>query len=430
MKIVVLNAGSGSQRVSFFNLPETQVVHSADGRDPDWEAALDATEPGQPVGRLNLTVRGGDGRRTIAGTVAREASVAERTEQLLTLLWRGQRAPLAGPDGIDVVGHRVVHGGPEFDGPVLLDGETEAAIQRFAAFAPLHNPNNLTGVRVARRLLGDATRQVAVFDTAFHRTLDAVATTYPGPHDWADRGVRRYGFHGTSFRWATERAAAMLGAGREAAGDLRLIICHLGGGCSLCATRGGRSVATTMGFTPLDGIAMSTRSGAIDPGILIYLLREGMNVDDLEYTLNRRSGLAGLSGLAGDTREVLPQADAGHPRAQLAWKVFVARLAEGVGAMLAALGERPHALVFTDVIGENEPRVRSDVAARFGFLGLKIDEAKNAAARGDSDVSAAGSAPRVLVVEAREAWQIARECHAWLCEGRQGGGLRLSSSGT
>ena len=307
---------------------------------------------------------------------------------------------------------RAAPGGPACAGAPRGDGHVEAAIERLAAFSPLHNRSNLEGVRVARGALGGDAPQFAVFDTAFHRTLSDAAATYAGPYAWREKKIRRYGFHGSSFRGANARAAQLLGRATDDP-ELRLVLCHLGGGCSLCATVGGRSVDTTMGFTPLDGIAMCTRSGAVDPGILLYLLREGMSVDELEKTLNQESGLKGLSGLPGDTRVIVPEVERGNVRARLAFDVFVHRLRAGIGAMLAALGgKRPDALVFTDGIAEDEPAVRAAACAAFGFLGLELDAAKNAASPPDADVATAGSAVRVLIVKARENWQIAREVHA------------------
>ena len=240
------------------------------------------------------------------------------------------------------------------------------------------------------------------------RSLEA-ASTYPGPFDWLKKGIRRYGFHGTSFRWASGQAARLLK--RENDPALRLIICHLGGGCSLAATIGGKSVDTTMGFTPMDGIAMCTRSGALDPGILLFLMRENPDVDKLEKTLDRESGLQGLSGLPGDTRILLPEASKGNQRAKLAMDVFIHRLQAGIGQMMASLNGRPDAIVFTDAIGEDEPLVRSRACEPFKFIGLEVDPEKNATSPLDSDISLPKGPVRVLIVKSREDWQIARECH-------------------
>ena len=408
MKIVVLNAGSGSLKCSLFDWPETP----SEPRPPDWEASIDATAPGQPEGRLLvMTSHGGHASKTPPQFVDAAATVEKRTAKLLRLLWEGNEAPLRGAEEIAVVGHRVVHGGDRYHQAVRIDEEVEAVIGELGAFAPLHNPANLKGIHAARELCGRAV-QVAVFDTAFHRTLPPAAATYAGPYEWLRQGIRRYGFHGTSFRAASERAAQVLR--RPGDRGLRLIICHLGGGCSVCATRGGESLDTTMGFTPLDGIAMCTRSGALDPGILIYLQRQGKTADEIETLLNKESGLKGLSGISGDTRDILPKAHAGDARAGLARDVFVHRLRAGIGQMLAALGDLPHAIVFTDAISEDEPELRAAACAPFAFLGVELDPNKNHASLVDSDLSAFPSPVKVLLIKSRESWQIARECHELL----------------
>lgn len=407
MNLVVLNAGSGSQRCSLFKIPESGFPEEP--LDPVWEARLDATAPGQPEDQLVPQIRRGivtTKGDPIAADTAPDGCIAS----VFSALWTSRHSPLGGPADIHLVAHRVVHGGSEFRRAARLTPQVEEAIEKFAAFAPLHNPVQLAGIRVVRDYCGGALRQAAVFDTAFHQTLPDAAFTYAGPHEWRDQGIRRYGFHGTSFRWASERAAELMG--RSGDPNLRLIICHLAGGCSLCATRGGRSIDTTMGFTPLDGIAMSTRSGTIDPGILIYLMRQGASPDELEDLLNRRSGLKGLSGLSGDTRVLLPKVLGGHAHAALAMDVFVHRLRQGIGQMLASLGDRPDAFVFTDVMAENEPAIRSAACRPFGFLGLQINEDKNRASPPDADVSAWGSRVKVLIVHSREAWQIARESYS------------------
>jgi acetate kinase len=408
MKVVVLNAGSGSQKCSLFELPAGPL--SQEPRDPIWEAKLDSTAPDQPKGKLVIRISR-HGEDIEAGCMDERATTAERTERLLRILWEEEPAKMVSQaNEIDVIGHRVVHGGADFREAVRVTANVEAAIERCIPFAPLHNPSNLTGIRVARQLFGDGKRQFAVFDTAFHRTLSDVAASYAGPRVWIDQGIRRYGFHGTSFRYASGRAEQLLG--RIDDPKLRLILCHLGGGCSLCATVGGRSIDTTMGFTPLDGISMCTRSGAVDPGILIYLLRQGVSTDDLEKLLNKESGLKGLSGLSGDTRVLLPAATRGDDRARLAIDVFIHRLQAGVGGMLASLGDVPHALVFTDAISEDEPSIRTAACAHFAFLGLELNRQKNDVSPLDTDLATETSAVRVLLIKSREAWQIARECHA------------------
>lgn len=403
MNLLVLNAGSSSQKAFLFSI---DFPLSENPPMPLWRAKIDATAPGQPSGKLFVTVQTCK-QNTYRKPIPLSYSTTERTEALLRLLWEEENTVLDGPSEIHVVGHRVVHGGAEFDSAVLVDSHVEAVIRRYEALAPLHNKANLDGIQVAQRLLGRKCPQVAVFDTAFHRTLPEAAMIYPGPYEWVKRGIRRYGFHGTSFRWTSYRAAQLLK--REDDPELRLIHCHLGGGCSIAATVGGKSVDTTMGFTPLDGIAMSTRSGAIDPGILVYLLRQGSDIDEIERILNKESGLKGLAGLPGDTRIILPEMERGSYRAQLAIDVFIHRLCAGIGQMIAALSDIPDALVFTGAIGETEAFVRIAVCKTFAFLGISLDFEKNRVSPMDADVTTAESRVRILVIKSREEWQIARE---------------------
>jgi acetate kinase len=281
----------------------------------------------QHAQELSLTLECRRSKSRTDKTLPSNLSSKKRVEYLLKRLEEDKSSILKENPEIDAVGHRVVHGGTEFDKAVLVDARVESVIQRLAAFAPLHNPVNLEGIQVAREIFGSAIPQIAVFDTSFHRTLSEAAATYPGPYEWLEKEIRRYGFHGTSFRWACGQVARLLE--RENDPELRLIICHLGGGCSLAATVGGKSVDTTMGFTPMDGIAMCTRSGALDPGILLFLMRQNPDVDALEKTLDRESGLQGLSGLPGDTRILIPEAAKVTSEPSLPWMslFIVCRLA-------------------------------------------------------------------------------------------------------
>lgn len=409
MNIIVLNAGSGSQRCSLFafgvDAPQAGVPQEA-----IWEAVIDSTAPNQPKDRVRVMVAKHGSKPTERAQLNRELTPHDRTLELIRLLWEGDSAPLGGPEEIDLVGHRIVHGGRQFEAATPISSEVENSIHRLSTLAPLHNPSGLAGLRAARETLGPRARHFAVFDTAFHRTIPPPASTYAGPYHWVDDGIQRYGFHGTNFRWVAQRAAHLLGRDRDP--DLSLILCHLGGGCSLCATRGGRSLATTMGFTPLDGIAMCTRSGAVDPGILIHLQRQGMSADAIEHLLNQESGLKGLSGLSGDTREISAAARMGDSRAQLALDVFIHRAREGMGQMLGALGEAPAAFVFTDAIAEDEPEIRAALCHAFGFAGLRIDVGRNRQAEPDCDFGHTDSSIRALLIKSREAWQIALECAA------------------
>ena len=280
-------------------------------------------------------------------------------------------------DGAAVAGagHRVVHGGERFTASVLVDDEVIAAIRSFSDLAPLHNPANLAGIEAVRAVRPDLP-QVAVFDTAFHQTMPPAAYRYAVPEPWyATYGVRRYGFHGTSHRFVAGRAAALLG---RPLAELRLVTAHLGNGCSAAAVRGGVSVDTTMGLTPLEGLVMGTRSGDVDPGVFGYLAgRAGLTVDQVTDALTTASGLAGLSGADGDMRAVEAAAAGGDERARLALDVFVHRLAKAVAGMAVSLG-RLDALVFTGGVGENSAVVRGLVLARLGFLGLAEDAGANA----------------------------------------------------
>ena len=309
-------------------------------------------------------------------------------------------------ESIDAVGHRIVHGGSVFAQATVIDDAVETEIDRLAVLAPLHNPPGLQGIRAARAAL-PFVPHVAVFDTAFHATLAPEAYSYAIDAAVAERyGVRRYGFHGTSYRYVSRRAAELLGRPLE---DLRLIVLHLGNGASAAAISGGRSVDTSMGMTPLEGLVMGTRSGDIDPAVLLHLQRVGgYDASGLDDLLNRESGLKGLGGHS-DMRDVIAAADGGDPAAALAFEVYVRRVQRYIGAYAAELGGLD-ALVFTAGVGENSARVRERAVDRLGFLGIAIDPALNAAPSGEARVvSPAESAIPVLVVPTDEELQIARE---------------------
>lgn len=302
------------------------------------------------------------------------------------------------------VGHRVVHGGESFHSSALIDAEVEQAIERAAALAPLHNPGHLLGIRAARHALPELPH-VAVFDTAFHQTLPEFAFRYAVPEAWyKEYGIRRYGFHGTSHRYVAHRASELLG--REPA-DLNLITAHLGNGCSLAAIQGGRSIDTTMGFTPLDGLVMGTRSGDLDPAIVFHLMeRGGLSAREIETALIHESGLFGLSGLTSDVRILSARSEEGHPGAKLALEVFCHRLAKHIGA-LATNFDRLDGLVFTAGIGENSALIRRMACARLGSLGIVLDDEKNG--RNETRIDAPESKSAVLVVPTNEELMIARD---------------------
>jgi acetate kinase len=315
---------------------------------------------------------------------------------------------------IDAVGHRIVHGGELFVQATVIDDEVERGIEQLAPLAPLHNPPGLLGIRAARAAL-PGVPQVAVFDTAFHARMPEAARRYAIDSAIADaQGIRRYGFHGTSYRIVSQRTAEFLG---RPLGQLRLIVLHLGNGASAAAIDGGRSVDTSMGMTPLEGLVMGTRSGDLDPAVLLYLQRNaGLDVDQVDDLLNRRSGLLGLSG-TGDMREVLAAVEHGSPAALLAFDVYAHRLRHYIGAYLAVLGGAD-ALVFTAGVGENSAPVRAAAVAGLSGLGLEVDAAANAgSATGSRRISPEGARIPVLVVPTDEEFQIARETAAVLDPG-------------
>jgi acetate kinase len=311
---------------------------------------------------------------------------------------------------VDAAGHRVVHGGPDFTGPTRIDARVEADLDRLADLAPLHNPPAVAAIRALEALRPDLPA-VACFDTAFHATIPVAASTYAVPTSWRERWpLRRYGFHGLSHAYASRRAAELLG---HPLAELRLVTAHLGAGASLAAVAGGRSVDTTMGFTPLEGLVMATRSGSVDPGLLLWVQRHGgLDADEVERELDRASGLLALSGRSGDMREVLAGLDAGDERCRLAFDVYVHRLVAAIAAMAAAMGGLD-ALVFTGGVGENSPRVREAAAAGATFLGVELDSELNGAAAGDAVLSG-GDTAATLVVAAREDLEIARQTRAML----------------
>jgi acetate kinase len=311
----------------------------------------------------------------------------------------------AGLSDAQAVGHRIVHGGERFREPVRIDGSVQRALGELVDLAPLHQPKSLAALDAVSDALPELPA-VACFDTAFHATLPDAAATYALPAAWRDQWrVRRYGFHGLSHAWIARRTPELLDI--PAAG-LRIVSCHLGAGASLCAVADGRSIDTTMGFTPLEGLVMATRSGSVDPGLLLWLLEHTeLSERELAGALEHDSGLLGLAGSA-DMRDVLSAAAAGDERARLAVDVYLHRLRAAIASMVAALGGLD-ALVFTGGVGEHQPAIRSGAVDGLGFLGVAIDEAANASGESDRDISVASADARTLVVQAREDLEIARQ---------------------
>src|SRR5256885_2123850 len=396
MKILVLNSGSSSQKCSLYeigeNLPD-------DPPAPVWEGNI---EWHNEVAKAEVKNAHGVVEKHQVQVSTRAGAV----EHLLGTLWDGNTRAVASPDEIRIVGHRVVHGGPRYEEPVLVTSEVKAGIAGVSGFAPLHNRAELEGMEIVEKLLGGIP-QVAVFDTGFHRKMPPAAAVYPGPYEWFENGIHRYGFHGINHQYCAARAAHLLGRNLN---SLKLVTCHLGNGCSLAAIHQGYSIDTTMGFTPLEGLMMGTRSGSVDPGILTYLMREGqLQAQEIDDVLNKESGLLGISGISGDMREILASVKRGHSRAKLAFDIYVHRLQAGIGAMVAVLGGID-VLVFSAGVGENSTEVRAAVCKPLIFLGLKLDDAANVQRAPDADIATPDSAVRVLIIRAQEDWAIAKEC--------------------
>ncbi|MFL5861757.1 MAG: acetate/propionate family kinase [Solirubrobacteraceae bacterium] len=316
------------------------------------------------------------------------------------------RAALGGAlAGADVVAHRIVHGGERYVAATVVNGDVRRALGELTELAPLHQPKSLAALDAVSAWVPDVPA-VACFDTAFHATLPPAASTYALPARWRERwGLRRFGFHGLSHSWVARRAPELVVGGER---PRRIVSCHLGAGASLCAIASGRSLDTTMGFTPLEGLVMATRSGSVDPGLLLWLLeREAVSERQMAAALEHESGLAGLVG-DSDMRTVLQRAGQGDAQAAAAVEVYIHRLRGGIGAMTAALGGID-ALVFTGGVGEHAPEIRAAAAAPLAYLGVRVDKAANDDVAGDADISAGGAAVRTLVLRAREDLEMARQ---------------------
>lgn len=396
MKILVLNSGSSSVKACLYEIGDTLPAHPP---IPLWAGKIEWSGD-----TAQIVVKNAKGARF------KEQLTVSSRDQLIRHLLRtvhdGKTRAIVSASEIDAVGHRVVHGGPHFEDPVIITDEVRTAIESVSAFAPLHIRAEMEGMKIVENLLG-AVPQVAVFDTAFHRQMPSSAAVYPGPYEWFESGIRRYGFHGINHQYCAERAAQMLGPDTK---DLKIVSCHLGNGCSVTAIREGRSIDTTMGFTPLEGLMMGTRSGSVDPGILTYLMRQGqLDGQGIDKVLNQKSGLLGVSGLSSDMRDILAAIRQGHERAKLAFDIYVHRLRAAIGSMAAVL-DGMDALVFTAGVGENSPEVRAAACRGLEFLGIRLDSQKNAQRFLDQDVSTPDSRVRVLVIRAEEDWAIAKEC--------------------
>lgn len=387
-RVLVLNAGSSSLKYRLL-----------DGRSGVAEASGSVERIGEESGTLTHSVGGQEHTE--------ERRIADFEDALRSAMEAFDRhGPAIDRDGLAAVGHRVVHGGDLFAEPVVVDDRLLATVEELVPLAPLHNPANLEGLKVARRMFPDVP-QVAVFDTAFHQTMPEHAYTYAVPVSWREEHrIRRYGFHGTSYAFVSRRAAELLDRPVD---ETNLVVLHLGNGASAAAVRGGRSIDTSMGLTPLEGLVMGTRSGDLDPAIHGHLHRElGWSLDEIDRALYRESGLLGLSG-ANDFREVSRRRAAGDAAATLAFDVYAYRVRKYVGAYYAALGEL-HAVVFTGGVGQHSAELRTAALGGLTRLGIELDPALNDAPGNDARaVSAGGSEVAVLVVPTDEEWEIARQ---------------------
>lgn len=401
MKILVLNAGSSSQKSCLYEI--TGDALPAHPPHPLWEATIDWTVSND-YGVMKVKANGMK-LETHLPSDAKEEAIG----QLLQTLVSGETQVLESLSEINAVGHRVVHGGVEYSQATPITPEVKTTIKKLIPLAPSHNRANLQGIEAVEKVLPDLP-QVAVFDTAFHSQMPLEAAIYPIPYEWFGQGVRRYGFHGTSHRYCALRTAELMGKPLE---SLKMITCHLGNGCSLAAVKEGISINTTMGFTPLEGLMMGTRSGSIDPAIIFYLMRDrGFDVDSLDRMLNKESGFKGVSGLSADLRTILQGMNDKNERAKLAFDLYIHRLRSAMGEMLASLGGLD-VLVFTAGVGENSVAVRQRACEGFEFLGLMLDLEKNASAPMDTDIATADSAVRVYVIHTEEDWAIASQ--TWQC---------------
>ncbi len=389
MIVLVINCGSSSLKYQLIDMEKEQVL--AKGL---------CERIGQNGSKIKHNVS--DGRECILNNQLKDHSDA--LNEVIKLLDEGDYAIIKDISEIAAVGHRVVHGGAEFTASTIITEETIQEIEYVSDFAPLHNPAAVMGIRGALKVMGDKIPQVAVFDTAFHQTMPEKAYMYGVPFDfYKHHGVRRYGFHGSSHRFVSQKAAQMLGKNIE---DLKMVVCHLGNGSSICAINGGQSVDTSMGFSPLPGLLMGTRSGDLDPTIIGYI-SEKQNISAFEVIslLNNRSGILGISGVSADNRDVSEAAHEGNKRAQLALDMLDYQIIKYIGSYAAAMNGLD-CVVFTGGIGENDSRHRENVTDSLTFLGLEIDKEKNKE-RGTNNITAEGSKVAALVIETNEELMIA-----------------------
>ncbi len=398
MKILVLNAGSSSHKSCLYQLTPQELPK--DPPQPMWSGHIDWTlNPDRGI----ITIKTGHITKTID---IPQGDNYQGIKTMVETLTQGDTKVVEALTDIDLVGHRVVHGGTKYLQPTLITPEVKRNLTELIPLAPEHNPANLEGMEMVERILGSVP-QVAVFDTAFHGHIPVEAVVYPIPYEYyGDQHIRRYGFHGISHQYCSQRAAQIIDRPLD---SLKIVTCHLGNGCSLAAVKHGKSVDTTMGFTPLEGLMMGTRSGSIDPAILIHLLRQGnLTVDQLDLLLNKRSGFQGVSGFTSDLRLIIQAMEEGNDRAKLALDIFIHRLKKEIAAMTASLSGMD-VLVFTAGMGENASLLRERTCQELAYLGIELDRSKNLSHPVDSRISSPDSPVEVLVIHTQEDWAIAQQ---------------------
>ena len=391
MKILVINAGSSSLKYQLMD-PDTEEVF-----------AKGLCERIGIDGRLTHKIPASDAKYEFDIAMPTHA---EAIQSVLDALTSSAHGVIKSMDEIDAVGHRVVHGGEAFAKSVIIDNTVMAALESCIPLAPLHNPANITGIRACQEVL-PGKPMVAVFDTAFHQSMPPRAFIYAIPYEYyTENHVRRYGFHGTSHLYVSHRAAAMLGRPIE---ELKIVTCHLGNGSSVCAVDGGKSIETSMGFTPLDGLPMGTRCGAIDVSIIEYLMEtHGLSIEEVMNILNKKSGVLGVSGVSSDFRDLEKAAEEGNKRARLAIDMFCYKTTKRIASASAAMGG-VDAVVFTAGVGENSADLRAQIVENLAFMGIKIDPAKNNTRGVETDISAADATVRTLLIPTNEELVIAQD---------------------
>ncbi|MBO8167819.1 MAG: acetate kinase [Thermoanaerobacteraceae bacterium] len=391
MKVLVINCGSSSLKYQLFDMTTEEVL-----------AKGIVERIGLKGSQLTHKPRGKE-------NYVQEAEISDHNkaiELVIKALTDEQHGVVNDIGEIDAVGHRVAHGGAVFSESALVDDKVKKEIEKLIELAPLHNPPNLLGIQAAEKLLPNVP-QVAVFDTAFHQTIPAKAYMYSLPYEYYEKyGIRRYGFHGTSHKYVAQKAAEMMGRDFN---ELKIITCHLGNGASVTAIGNGKSQETSMGFTPLEGLTMGTRSGDLDPAIVSFLMeKEGLSAEEVNQVLNKKSGVLGISGVSSDFRDLEEAAKQGNERAQLAIDVFVHNVKKYIGAYVAVLNGLD-ALIFTAGLGENSAEIRSAICKDMDYLGIKIDEQKNQVRGEAKDISATDASVKTFVIPTNEELMIARD---------------------